>query len=97
MLAGDPGQVELWKRYDWEFHKAMIQACNSDNLLSLHAIIYSKYLRYQILVLTSRGEEAVAEHRAMFDAALARDVNGAIAALKTHILKGLEHSRTAMS
>ncbi|MFT6911538.1 MAG: DNA-binding GntR family transcriptional regulator [Paracoccaceae bacterium] len=97
MLAGDPGQVELWKRYDWEFHKAMIQACNSDNLLSLHAIIYDKYLRYQMLVLTSRGEEAVAEHRAMFDAALARDSKGAIAALETHIRKGLEHSRTAMS
>lgn len=96
MLAGDQDQIELWKRYDWEFHKAMIEACNSENLLSLHAIIYDKYLRYQMLVLTSRGEEAVTEHRAMFDAALARDVKGAIAALETHIRKGLEHSLAAM-
>ncbi|MFG6546816.1 hypothetical protein [Phaeobacter sp. 22II1-1F12B] len=41
----------------------MIQACGSQNLLSLHAVLYEKYLRYQMLVLTYRGQEAVEEHR----------------------------------
>jgi DNA-binding GntR family transcriptional regulator len=44
MNSGDDSQKELWKRYDWEFHKALIEACNSQNLMSLHAIIYDKYL-----------------------------------------------------
>ena len=92
MLVGDETEKELWKRYDWEFHLAMIQACNSKNLLALHATLYDKYLRYQMLVMTYRGGIAIAEHKAMFDAALARDVEGAVAHLETHITRGLEHA-----
>lgn len=95
MLEGDDSQKEDWKRYDWEFHLAMIEACGSKNLLSLHAVLYDKYLRYQMLVLTYRGEEAVEEHREMFDAALARDVERAARTLQTHIEKGLEHTLAA--
>ena len=73
----------------------MIQACGSRNLLALHRVIYDKYLRYQMLVLTHRGVEAVEEHRAMFDAALERDANRAIRVLRAHVEKGLEHSLAA--
>ena len=77
MSSGDDSQKEDWKRYDWEFHNALIQACGSRNLLSLHAVLYDKYLRYQMLVLTYRGQEAVEEHRDMFEAALDRNVDRA--------------------
>ena len=99
MLAGghgDDDEVETWKRYDWEFHLAMIAACGSANLLSLHAILYDKYLRYQMLVLTYRGEEAVEEHLQMFKAALARDTDLSVSWLKTHIEKGLKHTLAAI-
>lgn len=95
MLAGDDSQKENWKRYDWEFHLALIEACGSRNLLTLHAVLYDKYLRYQMLVLTHRGEEAVSEHRRMFEAALARDIEAASSILKEHILKGLQHTLVA--
>lgn len=97
MLQGDSSQIEDWKRYDWEFHLALIEACGSQNLLSLHAVLYDKYLRYQMLVLTHRGAEAVEEHKKVFDAALARDVETASQTLKTHIDKGLEHSLAAIA
>ena len=29
MLSGDDSQKEDWKRYDWEFHLALIEACGS--------------------------------------------------------------------
>ena len=77
MLAGDHDETEEWKRRDWEFHLALIEACDSKNLLSLHSVLYDKYLRYQMLVLTHRGQEAVEEHREMFEAALKRDVDRA--------------------
>lgn len=96
MLKGDQSEVVSWKRYDWEFHLALIQACNSRNLLSLHSRLYDKYLRYQILVLTYRGEIAIHEHRAMLDAALARDALKASQILETHIRNGLEHTLDAM-
>ena len=95
MLEGDDSQKEDWKRYDWEFHLALIEACGSRNLLSLHAVLFDKYLRYQMLVLTNRGQVAVQEHKEMFDAALARDVNGAARSLQTHIEGGLEHTLAA--
>lgn len=95
MLAGDKSQTEDWKRYDWEFHLALIEACGSRNLLSLHSVLYDKYLRYQMLVLTYRGEEAVREHKQVFEAALARDVETAADALRVHIEKGLDHSLEA--
>lgn len=95
MLTGDDSQKEDWKRYDWEFHLALIEACGSRNLLSLHAVLFDKYLRYQMLVLTNRGQVAVQEHKAMFDAALARDIDGAARSLQSHIEGGLEHTLAA--
>ena len=95
MLMGDETQKEDWKRYDSEFHLAMIQACGSANLLALHSILFDKYLRYQMLVLTHRGQEAVDEHKQMLDAAIERDSDGASSVLKTHIEKGLENALKA--
>ena len=97
MLVGDESQVELWKRYDWEFHLAMIQACKSKNLLSLHATLFDKYLRYQMLVLTNRGEVAIREHKAMFDATLARDTATAQRLLDEHIRSGWQHTLASVS
>lgn len=96
MLAGEVGQKEAWKRYDWEFHLAMIQACGSSNLLALHSILFDKYLRYQMLMLTNRGEAAVNEHREMFEAAIAREIDLATRWLRTHIEKGLTHALAAI-
>lgn len=96
MQSGDETEKESWKRYDWEFHLALIRACNSQNLLSLHSKIYDKYLRYQMLVFTFRGEAAAAEHQGMLDAVLARDPDTAIKFLEDHINNGLIHTLEAM-
>ncbi|WP_333847976.1 GntR family transcriptional regulator [Phaeobacter italicus] len=96
MQSGDETEKETWKRYDWEFHLALIRACNSQNLLSLHSKIYDKYLRYQMLVFTFRGEAAAAEHQGMLDAVLARDPDTAIKFLEDHINNGLNHTLEAM-
>ena len=96
LLSGDDSQRADWKRYDWEFHLAMIVACDSRNLLSLHAVLYDKYLRYQLQVLTYRGKDAIDEHRQMFEEALARDVEASAATLRRHIENGLEHTLAAI-
>ncbi len=85
MLSGDDRIKEDWKRCDREFHLALIKACGSQNLLSLHSVLYDKYLRYQMLVLTYRGDDAVQEHCRMFKAALSRDVDRAESELRDHI------------
>lgn len=95
MLDGDASVKETWKRYDSEFHQALISACNSANLLTFHSVLYDKYLRYQMSVLTYRGAEAVKEHKLMFDSALKRDAEKAQAALEKHITRGLKHTLNA--
>ncbi len=94
MTAGDHSVRELWKQYDWEFHKAMIQACGSAELMALHGTVFDKYLRYQMRLLTFRGEVAAGEHRALLEAALARDSQRAETILRQHIEGGVEHCLT---
>ena len=67
----------------------MIADSNSKNLLFLHSIIYDKYLRCQIPVLTYRGKDAEKEHKGMFDAVFARDADTAKNLLEDHIRNGL--------
>ncbi len=85
MAAGDRSDAETWKRYDWEFHHALISACGSQVLLDTHAMIYDRYLRYQMVAAVYRGEAASGEHHALLTSALARDWRGAQRALTTHI------------
>jgi len=83
--TGDPSQQETWRRYDREFHQALISACGSRVLLDTHAAIYDKYLRYLMIAAVFRGEAAAGEHRKLLAFALERDWRSAQATLVTHI------------
>ena len=85
MATGDRSDAQTWKRYDWEFHHALISACGSQVLLDTHALIYDRYLRYQMLAAVYRGEAASGEHRTLLDSALARDWRTAQKALMRHV------------
>ena len=91
MQAGDRNQVETWKRYDWEFHHALISACGSRALLATHASVYDRYLRYQMVAGVYRGEVAAGEHRKLLACALSRDVEGAQATLQRHVQDCVAH------
>jgi DNA-binding GntR family transcriptional regulator len=84
-MAGDRSAAELWKRYDREFHHALVSACDSDALLEIHGAVYDKYLRYQMVADIYRGEIAAREHRELLDCALRRDRAGARATLVRHV------------
>ena len=92
MRAGDFSETELWKRYDWEFHQALISACGSVVLMETHAGVFDKYLRYQMIALSFRGDIAAEEHRIMHDAALERDAAKAREVLVRHVEGGVEHA-----
>lgn len=92
MKEGDRSQTELWKRYDWEFHQALISACGSSVLMETHAAIFDKYLRYQMIALSFRGDIAANEHRVLLDCALDRDAATARKTLERHVKGGVEHA-----
>lgn len=95
MIGGDRSATKEWKRYDWEFHQALISACGSRVLMDTHAAVFDKYLRYQMISLTFRGQIAADEHKQLLDAALARDVATAQAVLRKHVEAGVRHGLTA--
>jgi DNA-binding GntR family transcriptional regulator len=92
MLERATPDPELWKRYDWEFHHALISACGSQVLLETHAAIYDKYLRYQMVAVIFRGEIAAREHETLLDCGLKRDAARAAEILGRHIDGCVEHT-----
>ena len=83
-------EKNIWKKCDHDFHHALIHACDSKNLLSLHSTLYDKYFRYEMLLLTFQGKEDT-EHQDMLNAALNRDVKLAQKLLKNHIQSAEEY------
>ncbi|MEP7207887.1 MAG: GntR family transcriptional regulator [Casimicrobiaceae bacterium] len=91
MSAGERAMAETWKRYDREFHHALISACGSRVLLETYATIYDRYLRYQMIAAVYRGDIAAAEHRRLLDCALKRDWKTAQSTLTKHVNDCVEH------
>ncbi|MBX9910300.1 MAG: GntR family transcriptional regulator [Beijerinckiaceae bacterium] len=92
MLARDRADPELWKRYDWEFHHALVSACGSQVLMESHAAIYDKYLRYQMVAVIFRGDIAAQEHQILLDCALRRDKARAASVLAVHVEACVDHT-----
>ena len=91
MGAGERSEAETWKRYDWQFHRALIAACGSQVLLESHSQIYDRYLRYQMVAAVYRGAVSAGEHRRLLDAALKRDWKTAQATLEKHVHDCVTH------
>lgn len=95
LIAGESADRSEWKRYDFGFHQTLIGACGSEELLAVHRAVFDKYLRYQMIFLTFRGEIAAQEHKALLDAALARDFVAARSVLERHVDGGVAHALAA--
>jgi GntR family transcriptional regulator, carbon starvation induced regulator len=80
---------EIRKRYDSEFHQALISSCGSHELLHTHSVVFDKYFRY---ALQYRGSATIEQHRALLDCALKRDVAGAKSILTDHINSCVAHA-----
>ena len=92
MAQGDTTCTEEWKQYDWQFHQALISACGSRMLIETHAAVFDKYLRYQMIALSYRGDIAAHEHALLVEYALARDAERACDVLRQHVEGGVEHA-----
>ncbi|MCO5731224.1 GntR family transcriptional regulator [Rhizobium sp. SSA_523] len=91
LLAGDSSRTVDWVRYDWEFHQALVSACNSVNLMAALSSVFDRFLRYHLLAESFRGQPVVDDHRLLFELALKRDHEGACRMLTRHVKNGVEH------
>jgi DNA-binding GntR family transcriptional regulator len=81
-----------WEERNRSFHKALISACRSRWLLRLHDLLFQQAERYRRITFTSGTtipRNVHQEHRAIMEAAIARDVDAACGLAASHILKTL--------
>jgi GntR family transcriptional regulator, carbon starvation induced regulator len=92
LMASGVGQPEQWKRYDSEFHQALISNCGSRVLMETHSAVFDRYFRYQMIALHYRGDEPAFQHQALLDCALKRDAAQARAVLTMHVNNCVDHA-----
>jgi DNA-binding GntR family transcriptional regulator len=81
-----------WERAHRAFHLALLNACGSPWLLHLRNILFDHSERYRQLAVAYGYPSRVSlrEHRAVMDAALARDADRACRLLEAHMRKTAE-------
>ena len=81
---------DQWQVYHRDFHLALVSACRSPTLLDFRGTIFARWERYARLSLSAELHDAavtlnnIKEHRALKDAALARDADRAAILLRKH-------------
>lgn len=91
LLEGNLQRTPEWIAYDRSYHEALISACGSPALMVMHVSVFDRFVRYHMLAESFRGRAVADDHRALLDAALARDVSKAQHMLEAHVRKGIEH------
>jgi GntR family carbon starvation induced transcriptional regulator len=91
LLSGDTSRTIDWVKYDWEFHQAIVSACNSATLMQTLSSVFDRFLRYHMLAKTFRGPAVVDDHKRLFDLALRKNVQGANEIVRTHVQSGVDH------
>lgn len=91
-LRSNPASAfEDWEVCNRQFHEALVAACSSRRLRRIRQILYEQAERYRRLsaVKGPPTDELHDEHRAIFEAVMARDAQLAIALLAGHVNRAL--------
>jgi GntR family transcriptional regulator, carbon starvation induced regulator len=91
-LGSSNRENALWKRYDEEFHQALISNCGSSALLEVHGRVFDRYFRYPMIWADRRGTEPIKQHRQLMECALGRDSKKAKVILVAHVNNCVEHA-----
>jgi len=88
MLSDEEQHSVMWNECDWEFHETLLSACGSQLHQLYHKRVFEQFRQYVMSNLKThgfRGEDIIAEHKAILNAALARDYERCRQALKVHL------------
>jgi DNA-binding GntR family transcriptional regulator len=87
LRSGGDEMFNAWEAANQRFHQVLIAHCQSRWIQHFLGILYSQAERYRRLLLVNRpvSRDVHAEHRAIFDAAIARDEEEAARLLAGHI------------
>ncbi|MGI9507868.1 MAG: GntR family transcriptional regulator [Geminicoccaceae bacterium] len=89
--------AQRWSMLDWAFHSAVLSACGSKLLMRRYRSVYDTFRMYAAARIDNFGflvPETIDEHRVIFEAAIARDADGCIEAIKAHLRLYHDESRS---
>jgi len=91
-LEAGEGNYSARERANEEFHAALLSGCTSPLLLRMHRTLYDQHKRYRNISLMTVNvpRDVHEEHRAIYDAALARRIDEACEATRLHVLRTME-------
>ncbi len=92
LMESGVGEPEQWKRYDGEFHQALISNCGSRVLMESHALVVRQILPLSDGRVSLSWREPAVQHKALLDCALKRDAETAALVLTTHVTNCVEHA-----
>jgi GntR family transcriptional regulator, carbon starvation induced regulator len=87
--SGDD-DVSSWSQAHRAFHDGLLANCKSQWLKDLLAILSNHTERYRMLSARTGLRDSIAEHASIFAAAVARDQESAVAALRSHLGRTVE-------
>ncbi len=88
----DEPDIQEWEVRNRDFHQALISCCQSHWLMRFYGILYDQHKRYRNISRMDPqvGRNVHAEHEAIFEAALAKDVDALLLANEQHIRRTAE-------
>lgn len=84
--------IQKWEARNREFHLALISCCDSPWLMRFYEILYDQHKRYRNIARIDKDarRDVHAEHEAIYEAAIAKDVEALCAANEVHIRRTAE-------
>jgi GntR family transcriptional regulator, carbon starvation induced regulator len=101
-IARRPGDdAQSWARHHRRFHMSLLSACGSHWLLELAGLLFNqaerhRAIRARLVPRPKLNRDIAAEHKKIFEAALARDTKAALTVLDRHYRKTAEHVIAAL-
>jgi GntR family carbon starvation induced transcriptional regulator len=91
--------LDLWEKHNSAFHDATVSACGSAWLLRLREQLFRQHERYRRFsrIKTVWTRNIHAEHEALFEAAMARDVEKAAGIISVHVQRTTDAVVAALS
>ena len=88
-----------WELRNQEFHEALIAACKSSWLLRFRRTLFEQHKRYRLISILEHDEnrDVGAEHAAIKDAVLNRDIELACRATESHITRTVASTERAFA
>lgn len=89
--------LKRWSRQDWLFHSTLLSACGSQMLMQSYKSAYDTFRMYAVSQITDSGFSTVTrdEHKAIYDAAIARDTDACVLAIGQHLALYKDNNRAS--